>query len=433
MANLVVVGTQWGDESKGKIVDYLTPRADMVVRYGGGNNAGHSVMVGSELYKLHLVPSGILHSTVTCVLSDGVVIDPGVLVSEIDGLKRRGVSFDKFLISSSAHVILPYHCQLDQLNEERRGAGKIGTTGRGVGPAYTDKAARVGIRMGEFIDPARFEARLKTVLEEKNTLLVKVYGAEPLNLEVILSEYKQYAEALKPYVVHTAPLVYQAAKSGSGVVFEGAQGTLLDLDLGTYPYVTSSHPIAGGACLGTGVGPTLIDGVIGIVKSYTTRVGAGLFPTEQDNEIGEYIRERGHEYGTTTGRPRRCGWLDALILQYSTRVNGLTCLSVGHLDVLAGLKEVKICTGYLTKSGETLDEFPWDLSFRDDIEPVYETLPGWEEEVSKARTWADLPANAKRYIQRIEALTGVPVGMISVGPGREETIVREEILAQTFP
>ncbi len=429
MANIIVVGAQWGDESKGKIVDYLTPAADMVVRYGGGNNAGHSVMVGSELYKLHLVPSGILHPQVACVLSDGVVIDPGVLVTEIEGLKARSVSFDRFLISASAHVILPYHCLFDRLNEERRGADKIGTTGRGVGPAYSDKAARSGIRMGEFIDPARFEARLKVVLEEKNAILTQVYGAEPLSLASIVAEYREYAEALKPYVAHIAPIVYQAAKSGKGVVFEGAQGTLLDLDLGTYPYVTSSHPIAAGACLGTGVGPLMIDGVIGIVKSYTTRVGAGVFPTEQLNEIGEYIRERGHEYGTTTGRPRRCGWLDAVVLRYAAQVNSLTCISTGHLDVLAGLKSVKICTAYKTDAGEILQDLPWDLSFREDIQPVYETLPGWDEEVSKARTWEELPVNARAYVQRIEALTGVPAGMISVGPGREETIVRESILS----
>ncbi len=429
MANIIVVGAQWGDESKGKIVDYLTPAADMVVRYGGGNNAGHSVMVGSELYKLHLVPSGILHSQVTCVLSDGVVIDPGVLVTEIEGLKARGVSFARFLISASAHVILPYHCLFDRLNEERRGADKIGTTGRGVGPAYSDKAARCGIRMGEFIDPVRFEARLKVVLEEKNAILTQVYGAEPLSLASIIAEYRAYAEALKPYVAHIAPLVYQAAKSGKGVVFEGAQGTLLDLDLGTYPYVTSSHPIAAGACLGTGVGPLMIDGVIGIVKSYTTRVGAGVFPTEQLNDIGDYIRERGHEYGTTTGRPRRCGWLDAVVLRYASQINSLTCISTGHLDVLAGLESVKICTAYKTDSGETLQDLPWDLSCREDVEPVYETLPGWGEEVSKARAWEDLPVNARAYVERIETLTGLPAGMISVGPGREETIVREAVLS----
>ena len=430
MANIVVVGAQWGDEAKGKIVDYLAPHADMVVRFGGGNNAGHSVTVGTELYKFHLVPSGILNPHLICVIADGVVIDPGELVKEIEGHKARGLSFENLRISTGAHVILPYHRMLDMLAESGLGENKIGTTGRGVGPAYTDKSARIGIRMGEFIDPERFRARLKIVLDQKNTVLTKIYSAEPIAFEPLYEEYSAYAEKLRPYVQDTALLVHTAAAKGRGVLFEGAQGTLLDLDLGTYPFVTSSHPTAGGACIGTGIGPTMIDGVIGVAKAYTTRVGAGVFPTELLDETGDYIRERGHEYGTTTGRPRRCGWLDTVILRYAARVNDLTCLSLGHLDVLAGLDTVKIGTGYRTISGETLTELPTDLSFRTDIEPIFETLPGWKEDVSGATTFAELPANAQRYIERVQDLSETRIGTLSVGPGREQTIVFDGALGE---
>jgi adenylosuccinate synthase len=428
MANIVVVGAQWGDEAKGKIVDYLAAQSSMVVRYGGGNNAGHSVTVGTEVYKFHLIPAGILNPAITCVIADGVVIDPRVLLSEIEGLRARGVSFDNLKISASAHVILPYHRLLDELQETQRGENKIGTTGRGIGPAYVDKAARVGIRMGEFTDPARFGARLRAVLAEKNVLLTKVYGAEPLDADAILAEYTPYAEGLRPYVHDTAALVSKAATSGGGVIFEGAQGTLLDLDLGTYPFVTSSHPIAGGACIGTGVGPTQIDGVIGVAKSYTTRVGSGVFPTELLDSTGEYIRERGHEYGTTTGRPRRCGWLDTVILRYAVRVNGMSCLSLGHLDVLSGLDEVKICVAYQTDAGETLHDLPADLPFRTDCRPVYETLPGWKEDVTEVLSMKDLPANALKFIQRVQELAGIPIGTLSVGPAREQTILFDDVL-----
>ncbi|MCW3100071.1 MAG: purA [Chthonomonadaceae bacterium] len=428
MANIVVVGAQWGDEAKGKIVDYLAAQSSMVVRYGGGNNAGHSVTVGTEVYKFHLIPAGILNPAITCVIADGVVIDPRVLLSEIEGLRERGVSFDNLKISASAHVILPYHRLLDELQETQRGENKIGTTGRGIGPAYVDKAARVGIRMGEFTDPARFGARLRAVLAEKNVLLTKVYGAEPLDADAILAEYTPFAEGLRPYVHDTAALVSKAATSGGGVIFEGAQGTLLDLDLGTYPFVTSSHPIAGGACIGTGVGPTQIDGVIGVAKSYTTRVGSGVFPTELLDSTGEYIRERGHEYGTTTGRPRRCGWLDTVILRYAVRVNGMSCLSLGHLDVLSGLDEVKICVAYRTDAGETLHDLPADLPFRTDCRPVYETLSGWKEDVTEVLSMKDLPANALKFIQRVQELAGIPIGTLSVGPAREQTILFDDVL-----
>jgi adenylosuccinate synthase len=423
MSNIVVVGAQWGDEAKGKIVDYLAPRVDMVVRFGGGNNAGHSVIVGTELYKFHLIPSGILNPHLVCVIADGVVIDPGALVQEIEGHKARGVCFDNLRISTGAHLILAYHRLLDQLSEAGLGDEKIGTTGRGVGPAYTDKAARVGIRMGEFIHPQRFKDRLKVALEQKNALLTKIYNIEPLSFDNLYKEYCGYADVLRPYVQDTALLVHQAAMQGRGVLFEGAQGTLLDLDLGTYPFVTSSHPTAGGAVIGTGIGPTLIDSVIGVAKAYTTRVGSGVFPTELLDETGHYIRERGHEYGTTTGRPRRCGWLDTVILRYASRVNSLTCIALGHLDVLAGLKTVKICAAYKTEAGKILRDLPSDLSFRTDIAPIFETMPGWNEDVSGAREIGDLPANARRYVERVQELAETQICTISVGAAREQTIV----------
>jgi adenylosuccinate synthase len=428
MANIVVVGAQWGDEAKGKIVDYLAEGADMVVRYGGGNNAGHSVIVGSTEYKFHLIPAGILRPETVCVVSDGVVIDPAILVEEITGLAQRGVSMNNLRISASAHVILPYHRLLDELEESRRGREKLGTTGRGIGPVYADKAARCGLRMGEFIDPERFTERLTALLADKNELLVRLYDVEPLDLAAITEEYGRYAEQLRPYVAETAEMVYRAATSGRGVIFEGAQGTLLDLDLGTYPYVTSSHPIAGGACIGTGIGPTLIHGAIGVAKSYTTRVGAGVFPTELCDSIGETIRERGHEYGTTTGRPRRCGWLDTVILRYAAQVNGLSCLSLGHLDVLSGIDPVRICVAYRDGNGARIEHLPWNLSFRTDIEPIYEALPGWREDLTDARRWEDLPTNAQRFVERVRELTGVEVGTLSVGPARHQTIVLDEAL-----
>lgn len=432
MANIVIVGAQWGDEAKGKIIDYLASQSAMVVRYGGGNNAGHSVTVGTEEYKFHLIPAGILHPGIICVITDGVVVDPGVLVRELNGLASRNISLNNLKISASTHVILPYHRLLDELQEAQRGEEKIGTTGRGIGPAYMDKAARIGIRMGEFVAPDRFEQRLRMVLAEKNAILTKVYGHEGLDADAILQEYREYAHVLRPFVQDTFALVSRAARSGQGVLFEGAQGTLLDLDLGTYPYVTSSHPIAGGACIGTGVGPTLIDGVIGVAKAYTTRVGAGVFPTELLDETGHYIRERGHEYGTTTGRPRRCGWLDTMILRYSVQVNGLSCLSLGHLDVLAGMDEVKICVGYETTSGERLEDLPSDLPFRADIRAVYETLPGWSEDLSGARKLEELPAACRAFITRVQELAGVPIATLSVGPAREQTIILDGVLASVL-
>jgi len=428
LANVVVVGAQWGDEAKGKLVDFLARDAAMVVRYGGGNNAGHTVTADGIEYKFHLIPAGILNPKTICVVSDGVVIDPAVMCGEITGLIERGISVSNLKLSSSAHVILPYHTLLDALQEARRGDAKIGTTGRGIGPAYSDKAARIGIRLGEFVDPKRFPIRLRSVLDEKNSLIEKVYGGAPLDYAKILDEYMTYSETLRPFVCDTAPVIHKHAAAGDGVIFEGAQGTLLDLDLGTYPFVTSSHPIAGGACIGTGVGPTMIDSVLGVAKCYTTRVGAGAFPTELLDARGDYIRERGHEYGTTTGRPRRCGWLDTVVLRYSARVNGLSALALGHLDVLTGMESVEICVAYKDWQGTPIEIMPSDMSDEQCFTPVYETLPGWSEDISCCRSLNDLPTNASNYVSRVEELTGVPIATISVGPGREQTILIESEL-----
>jgi len=425
MANTVVIGAMWGDESKGKLIDFLAHDKDVVVRWGGGSNAGHTVVVDDEEYKLHLVPSGILHPETLCVVADGVVLDPASFVGEIEHLQSRGISCANLKISGNAHVVLPYHKLLDELEEKRKGKRALGTTGRGIGPAYQDKAARTGIRMREFVDLALFPERLAEALDYKNELLTKVYGVEPLRAEEILEQLLPHAESLRPYVDDTALRVAYAAKSGKKVLFEGAQATLLDIDLGTYPYVTSSHPSAGGACIGTGLGPTQIDEIIAVSKSYTTRVGAGAFPTEQDNEIGSLIRERGQEYGTTTGRPRRCGWLDGVALRYSALVNGLTDLYLGHMDVLQGFDEVKIATAY-TLDGKTIEDFPSDQGRLCRCQPVYQTLPGWSEDVSRIREYDKLPGNARHFIEAVEAFIGVPISIVSVGRRRDQTIFRKD-------
>lgn len=423
MANTVVVGAMWGDESKGKLIDYLAHDKDVVVRWGGGSNAGHTVVVGDQEYKLHLVPAGILHPETLCVVADGVVLDPASFVGEIEHLQGRGITCENLKISGNAHIVLPYHRLLDELEEKRKGNKALGTTGRGIGPAYQDKAARVGIRMREFVNPTLFAERLCEVLEWKNELLQKVYYTAPLDCQQMLDSLMPHAEALRPYVDDTALRVAKAAKSGKEVLFEGAQATLLDIDLGTYPYVTSSHPSAGGACIGTGLGPTQIDQIIAVSKSYTTRVGAGAFPTEQENAIGNAIRDRGMEYGTTTGRPRRCGWLDGVALRYSSLVNGLTDLYLGHLDVLSGFDEVKIATAYML-DGEQIEDFPSDQDRLCRCRPVYKTLPGWAEDVTEIKTYDALPANAQRFVETVEEFIGVPVTMVSTGRRRDQTLFR---------
>jgi adenylosuccinate synthase len=425
--SVVVVGAQWGDEAKGKIVDLLAQNADLVVRYAGGSNAGHTVMVGDMVLKLHLVPSGILNPKTCCVISDGVVIDPAVLLREIEMLRGERVSTENLRVSPNAHVVLPYHKEIDRLEEERKGDAKIGTTMQGVGPAYEDKARRIGIRIGDLIDRDRLAERLSVVLPDKNFLITQLYKGQALSYDDILKQYAAYGDAMQPFVTDTATIVHRTLARGERVVFEGAQGTMLDIDYGTYPYVTSSHPIAGGACIGTGVGPKSIDTIIGICKAYTTRVGEGAFPTEQLNATGERIRERGKEYGTTTGRPRRIGWLDVVGLRYAAQVNGLDWLAVTLLDVLSGLPEVKLCTGYRYQ-GEVMRELPVDRRVLAHAEPVYETLPGWTEEISSVTRFDDLPANARAYVRRVEELIGVRVALVSVGGRRDQTILLEPSL-----
>ncbi|MDD2233327.1 MAG: adenylosuccinate synthase [Desulfitobacteriaceae bacterium] len=426
MAAVVLIGAQWGDEGKGKITDFLAEKANMIIRTSGGNNAGHTVVVNGKEFKLHLIPSGILYPDKTCVIANGVVIDPAVLIQELNYLKERGVETSKLLISSNAHVIMPYHCLLDGLEENARGDGKIGTTKRGIGPAYMDKTARNGIRMIDLVDPEEFALKLRSNLDQKNAIITKVYGAEALKFEEIHKEYSEYADKLREYVTDSSLAIDQTIKAGNKVLFEGAQGTLLDLDHGTYPYVTSSSPIAGGACIGAGVGPTQIDRVVAVIKAYTTRVGEGPFPTELSDETGARIQKNGFEFGTTTGRARRCGWFDAVIARYAVRINGISDFAVTKLDVLTGLDTVKICIGYTTQ-GQRVDEFPQGQKTLKQCVPIYEEMPGWQEDITKIEKFEDLPRNARNYILRLEELTGVKATIVAVGPGREQTIVRGEI------
>lgn len=419
MHTLALVGAQWGDEGKGKIIDILAEKADMVVRAQGGNNAGHTVVTGGVTYKLHLVPSGILYPDTVCVIGNGTVVDPAVLLDELADLKAKGVDCSRLRIDARAHVILPYHIVLDGLSEDARGKADIGTTKKGIGPCYMDKAERIGIRMCDLIVPETFQAKLKRNVEIKNNIIVKLYGGEPLRYEDILSRYSKFAEQLRSYVTDTSVLIYNAIKAGKSVLFEGAQGALLDLDVGTYPYVTSSHPVTGGFCVGAGVGPTLIKECLGIAKAYTTRVGKGPFPTELNDETGERIREVGAEYGTTTGRPRRCGWLDAVILRFAVRVNGLTGIALNKLDTLSGLDTLKICVAY-RKNGTIIRDFPSDISELAECEPVYIELEGWKEDISQARSIQDLPANAKKYLETIEKEIDCRISMVGVGPDRDQ-------------
>lgn len=426
MASVVVIGTQWGDEGKGRITDYLASKSDMVVRYQGGTNAGHTVEVGDEKYKLHLIPSGILHEGKVCVIGNGVVVDPVALVEEIQTLENRGVNVNNLKVSDRAHLIMPYHKTLDGLSEDMLGENSIGTTRRGVGPAYMDKAQRVGIRVVDLLDRDIFEAKLEQNLKAKNNLLKKVYGMEGFKKEDILDLYLDCAEKIRKYVTDTTVIISDAIKKGKNVLFEGAQGTLLDIDFGTYPYVTSSHPIAGGVCIGAGIGPTFIDRVVGVVKAYTTRVGKGPFPTELFGEIGDFIRDKGAEYGTTTGRPRRCGWMDTVIVRYAIRVSGISRIAITKLDTLGGLKKLKICTGYKYKD-RIIRDFPASLKLLAECEPIYEEMDGWDEDISHVRSFDELPVNAQKYVKRIQELCETRVCFVSIGPKRSQGIMLEEV------
>jgi adenylosuccinate synthase len=420
MSTVVVVGTQWGDEGKGKITDYLAEGADVVARYQGGNNAGHTILIGNKKYKLTMIPSGIFNENKVCVIGNGMVINPAALIDEINYIHENGFSSDNLKISDRAHLIMPYHLVLDGLEEERKGDSKIGTTRKGIGPCYMDKAARNGIRIADLMDAEEFETKLRRLVAEKNQVIEQVYGGEPLDVESILKEYLGYAETLRPYVTDTSVVLNDAIDSGQKILFEGAQGVMLDIDQGTYPYVTSSNPTAGGVCIGSGVGPSKIQQVIGVAKAYTTRVGDGPFPTELNNETGDWIREKGHEYGTVTGRPRRVGWFDSVVVRHARRVSGITGLSLNSLDVLSGLPTVKICTGYKLR-GEIITHYPASLKLISECEAVYEELPGWSEDISSAKTLDDLPANTRRYVERVSELTGIPIAIFSVGRNREQT------------
>ena len=428
MPNVVVVGTQWGDEGKGKVVDLLTAGADVVVRYQGGNNAGHTLVVNGKQTICHLIPSGILHADKTCLIGNGVVVDPEVLLEEMETLRKRGVTVgpENLGVSEKAHIILPYHKALDAAREKAKGKQKIGTTGRGIGPAYEDKAGRTGIRAVDLLEPATLEEKIRSNLEEKNFLLESFLKAESLAFQPMFDRYRAMGEDLRPYMTDVSMVIEQAGRAGRNVLFEGAQGTHLDIDHGTYPFVTSSNPIAGGACAGAGVGPRRLHHVNGIVKAYTTRVGAGPFTTELTDEIGDAIQARGAEFGATTGRRRRCGWLDLVMLRDSIRLNGLDSLSITKLDVLTGLDPLKLCVGY-ELDGQPVESRPSSLERLARCTPVYEEVPGWQEEISSARTLDDLPAETRAYLNRIQEITGVAIALVSVGAMREETIVVKDL------
>ncbi len=424
MAANIVIGTQWGDEGKGKVIDILASKADVVIRSQGGNNAGHTVASGGETYKLHLIPSGILYKNTLCMIGAGVVIDPKVLLEEIDGLSARGVSFDNFKIDPRAHVIMPWHIVLDGLSEKFRGNADIGTTGRGIGPCYMDKYERSGLRIYDLIHPEVFAEKARATGKLRNSIITNVFGGTAVDIEAVIKEYTEYGKRLAKYVDDVSVLAYEAHKAGKEILFEGAQATLLDIDYGTYPYVTSSHPVSAGVCIGTGVGPTVIDKVYGVAKAYTTRVGKGPFPTELDDETGDYIRNNGGEFGTTTGRPRRTGWFDAVIVRHAVRVNGLNSLVVNKLDTLAGLDKLKICVAYKKSDGTVVRDFPPTLEELADCEPVYEEHEGFKDDITKCRSFEELPEVCKSYIKRLEELCECRISMIGVGPDREQQIER---------
>lgn len=425
MANVIVIGAQWGDEGKGKITDLLSRSADVVVRYQGGVNAGHTIVVQGQTFKLHLIPSGILYPETECIIGCGTVIDPQVLIQEIDQLEQLNISTANLLISETAHVTMPYHRLIDQASEERRGSHKIGTTGRGIGPTYADKSERTSIRMLDLMNADGLRQQLEWTISYKNTILEKLYNLPPLDTEAVISEYLEYAERLRPFVVDTSLKIYDAVQKRRNILFEGAQGTLLDLDHGTYPYVTSSNPIAGGACVGTGLGPTMIDRVIGVSKAYTTRVGEGPFPTELDGETGKLLGDRGAEFGTTTGRKRRCGWFDAVIGRYAVRINGMDCMALTKLDVLDELEEIKVCVAYEI-DGKRCEHFPRNAHQFARCQPIYKTFPGWKTPTTECRTLEDLPKQALDYLKFLAELMAVPIAIVSLGASRDQTIIVED-------
>ncbi len=427
MAVVGVVGGQWGDEGKGKVIDHLAQKADVVIRAHGGNNAGHTVVNEQGRFALHLVPAGIFNPRTLCIIGPGVVLDPAILLEEIDALRRRGVDVSNLLISNRAHMVMPYHLLLDRLQEEQRGAARIGTTGRGIGPAYADKVAREGLRVGDLLDPEGFRAKLGRALSAKNAMLSAVFGQDPYSPDSLFEAFSGYADRLRPFIRETDPVVFDAVRAGKNVLLEGAHGTMLDADHGTYPYVTSSSPTVAGLCLGSGIGPTYLTDAVGVYKAYATRVGSGPMPTELRDATGDLIRERGAEFGTTTGRPRRCGWFDAVAAVHAARVNGFTSLAVTKLDVLDGQPEVKICTAYRL-DGREIDHVPADPEVLGRCQPVYETLPGWGESVVEARGIADLPVAAARYLARLGEIVGVPVDMVGVGARREQVLVQRELM-----
>ncbi len=425
MANVVVIGAQWGDEGKGKITDLLSRSADVVVRYQGGVNAGHTIVVDEKVLKLHLIPSGILYPETICLIGSGTVVDPKVMLSEIDMLLENDIDISGLQLASTAHVTMPYHRLLDQAIEQRRGEKKIGTTGRGIGPTYADKAQRNGIRVIDLLDKKRLRERLNVPLSEKNDLFKNIYGVNQLSLDDLIEEYLSYGERLAPHIVDCSRTIHQAARNKKNILFEGAQGTLLDLDHGTYPYVTSSNPVSGGACIGAGVGPTLIDRVIGVAKAYTTRVGEGPFPTELEGSINDQLCDRGGEFGTTTGRRRRCGWFDGVIGKYAVEVNGLDCLAITKLDVLDELEEIQVCVAY-ELDGERIEYFPSSAEEFARCKPIFEKLPGWECSTADCRRLEDLPSTAMNYLRFLAELMEVPIAIVSLGASRDQTIVVED-------
>lgn len=425
MSSIVIMGSQWGDEGKGKMTDYLGQQADMVVRFQGGNNAGHTISFNGNTYQLQLIPSGIFENDKLNVIGNGVVVNPKALLKELKMLHDAGVKTDNLKISSRAHVILPYHVQLDIAQEEQRGKAKVGTTQNGIGPAYMDKAARIGIRMCDLLEKDTFATKLKENLTEKNALFNQIYNKPIFDFDELFDEYYEYGQQLRQYVTDTSLLIDKAIKEGKKVLFEGAQGVMLDLDHGTYPYVTSSNPIAGGALVGAGIGPQSLTNMVGICKAYSTRVGAGPFPTELNNSIGDQIRETGHEYGTVTGRARRIGWFDAVAMRHAKRVSGLTCLSLNLIDVLTGIEKIKICTAY-ELDGKNIDYYPASLEELSRCKPVYEEFDGWTDDISQITEYEKLPQNVKIYLKRIEELVDLPLFTLSVGPSREQTIILKD-------